>query len=100
MIEECQRCGDIDDDRRTLKMECFYDMNELNVPFSFDEKQHCYSLRVCKDCRADWMQAIEQWFHEIDSNKKSCGSGIFVRKFGASIEITLDEWNKMNPNKE
>lgn len=21
-----------------------------------------YSLRVCKDCRADWLQAIKDWF--------------------------------------
>lgn len=31
--EDCQRCGDVGYDRRTLWMSCFYDMNELKLPF-------------------------------------------------------------------
>lgn len=100
MSETCQKCGEEGSDRRTLKMACFYDMTELDVPFenfgiygsvvefgglvpnrlgnislpgetaSFkppgpDAKQSLhdfYTLRVCKECRADWMQAIQEWF--------------------------------------
>ena len=31
--EKCVRCGDVGEDRRTLRMACFYAMDELNVPF-------------------------------------------------------------------
>lgn len=33
MSEKCDRCGEVDEDRRTLWMACFYAMNELRVPF-------------------------------------------------------------------
>lgn len=33
MSEECVRCGEVGEDRRTLWMSCFYNMNELDVPF-------------------------------------------------------------------
>ena len=32
-MEECVRCKEVDEDRRTLWMRCFYEMNELEVPF-------------------------------------------------------------------
>ena len=31
---KCQRCGEMGHDRRTLFMDCFYQMNELRIPFS------------------------------------------------------------------
>jgi hypothetical protein len=57
-----------------------------------------YTLRVCKECRADWMTAISTWFNDRKSN--GCGSGIFVRRNGASVEITEDEWYQLNPGRE
>ena len=32
--EKCQRCGDEGEDRRTLWHSCFYEMNELKIPFA------------------------------------------------------------------
>lgn len=129
MAEKCVRCGEIDEDRRTLWMACFYAMNELPIPFEecavlgwhqektgtketfvgpvsvFNSKKdgdpHSYkffTLRVCKECRADWMGAIETWF--VSARKKeSCGSGIFVRENGAIKEISDEEWNQRNPER-
>lgn len=60
----CQRCGENGNDRRTLYMNCFYDMDELGLPFG----RHLYGTRnfftlvVCKDCRAEWLQSIQDWF--------------------------------------
>jgi len=59
-----------------------------------------YTLRVCKDCRADWMQAIKEWFKQNPKLEKSCGSGIFVRRNGSTVEITEDEWRRENPDRE
>lgn len=61
--------------------------------------QEMYTLRVCKDCRADWMQAIKMWF-KTKPIRESCGSGIFVRRNGASVEITEEEWYENNPGRE
>lgn len=123
--EQCARCGELGEDRRTLWMACFYAMDELDVPFevaglsavpvsflgheklpsfnievpkfgapSPDDKpqvRQFYTLRVCKECRGDWMAAIEKWFRFV-AKRESCGSGIFVRENGATIEITEQEW--------
>lgn len=58
-----------------------------------------YTLRVCKDCRADWMDAIGRWFREVRP-VESCGSGIFVRRNGATVEVSREEWDRMNPGRE
>lgn len=101
--EICQRCGEKDYDRRTLWMSCFYAMEELKIPFDEKEigdgKQHFYLLRVCKDCRAGWMSAIKTWF-ETRPVKESCGSGIFVRRNGAAVEISEEDWREENPGRE
>lgn len=122
MTERCVRCGEEGEDRRTLRMACFYAMDELDVPFvserahgtlhkrtgtlelsigldvaAFSEEPtgelntQMYSLRVCKDCRASWMSAIERWFHSEDKPRR-VGTGIFVRENGVSVEITREEW--------
>lgn len=101
--EICQRCGENDYDRRTLWMACFYAMNELGLPFDEREisKDHAkfFTLRVCKDCRGDWMGAIKTWFNDKPV-RESCGSGIFVRRNGATVEITREEWDELNPGRE
>lgn len=101
-MEQCQRCHEVDEDRRTLVMACFYEMDEMGLPFKHqylpahiqDQGHKFYTLRVCKDCRADWMHAIENWFHTKPSPEPSCGSGIFVRDLGATREISHEEWQK------
>lgn len=57
-----------------------------------------YTLCVCKDCRASWMGAIGEWFKAPLPVRESCGSGIFVRKNGATAEITEEEWREMHPD--
>ena len=137
--ELCQRCGEKGEDRRTLRMDCFYNMLELGLPFGLEvfiqpeasqltraitpgeitlttgEKiritpgqvtmdgpapvKQFYTLRVCKDCRGDWMLGIKKWFEE-EIVRESCGSGIFVRRNGRNVEITEEEWYKDNPGRE
>lgn len=135
--ERCQRCGEVDEDRRTLHMSCFYQMDELGLPFDeyqiegeacfkagtkttkllgqpwkttvfkkptakkVDRRLHkYYTLRVCKKCRADWMEAIKHWFEHCQGVPESCGSGIFVRRNGVNVEITEEEWYRENPGRE
>jgi hypothetical protein len=54
-----------------------------------------FTLSVCKDCRSDWMHAIQKWFNE-KPEPDNVGSGIYVRDFGASREITDEEWHARN----
>ena len=114
-MEQCQKCKEVGEDRRTLRMSCFYAMEELNLPFvinrlsvvdseEFMKSQkvitndmNFYTLRVCKDCRADWMTAIQTWFNDQPEKKESCGSGIFIRKNGATIEVTEEEFRQFAP---
>lgn len=148
-METCQRCGEREYDRRTLWMACFYEMNELGLPFELVDlntladsdvtetkkeepfsstsykdgraetthgtytatyyhgkseakvqKRRLYTLRVCKDCRGDWMGAIKTWFQSSAPKEESCGSGIYVRRNGSTVEITEEEWNRLNPGRE
>ena len=64
-----------------------------------NQKHSFFTLRVCKDCRAQWMGAISKWFHDVPA-KESCGSGIFVRRNGATVEISEEEWDRENPDRE
>lgn len=53
-----------------------------------------YTLRVCKGCRSDWMQAVRSWFLTPVPKQESCGSGIFIRECGKLVEITEAEWKR------
>ena len=102
-MEECQRCKEVGEDRRTLWMCCFYDMDEIGLPFKheFVGKQKFYTLRVCKTCRGLWMAMQAFWFNLPDNKRKAAnGSGIYVRELGATIEISEEEWYKRNPGIE
>jgi len=100
MSEKCVRCDEEGEDRRTLWMACFYDMMELNIPFEKDQMYETsdpreegtdfYTLRVCKDCRADWMRAIKFWWKNVVKTK-STGTDFFVREFGAIKELNKEE---------
>lgn len=106
VAERCQRCGTADLDLRTLWMSCLYEMGELDVPFHVEiiDDRHFYCLRVCKDCRADWLNAIRDWFAEVQCNVKRLRmskpvTGVYVRSFGATVEATpeqVEELRKRN----
>lgn len=49
-----------------------------------------YTLRVCKGCRAAWMEAIECWFKHV-ARPQETGTGVFIRKNGAVVELTNAE---------
>lgn len=88
MSEKCQKCGEEGEDRRTLWMACFYEMNELGLPFELvktEKHGQFYTLRVCKDCRAGWMKAIKEWFFKEKLGGKT-GSGFYFREYGATRE--------------
>ena len=53
-----------------------------------------FTLRVCKDCRSDWMATIKKWFNDPPTVRTSCGSGIWIRENGALKEITQEEWDR------
>lgn len=85
--ETCARCGSAGQDRRTLRMACFYAMEELGVPFEREVLLDAggrpvvlragavtcageltpvglYTLRVCKRCRGEWMRAAKRWYED------------------------------------
>ena len=110
MIENCEKCNEKADDLRTLWMACFYAMEELEIPFTKEiireggihddhpnESHNFYTLMVCKDCRADWLDSIKEWWNAPLKNKESCGSGIYIRRNGATVEVTEEEFNRINP---
>lgn len=110
-MKTCQKCKIGSDELRTLRMECFYDMNELGIPFDHEvlyetsdpreDGRKFFTINVCKACRASWLLAIEVWYKTMQPyNQESCGSGIYVREYGVSVEISEEEWKKRSPDRE
>lgn len=97
MGDKCDRCGAEDDDHRTLWHSCFYDMDELDVPFTHEQvgNRKFYNLRVCKPCRAEWMGMIAAWFNAEPRAPEPKGTGIFIRDKGINREVTLEEFEAM-----
>ena len=57
-----------------------------------------YTLKVCKNCRATWMEAIEHWFKTTDYRYKPTGTGVYFRKNGANVELTeleIDDYKQV-----
>lgn len=75
-----------------------YDLPKGSEP----QKYNFFTLRVCKSCRADWLDAIQSWFKSINFKHDvlSPDSGIFVHRNGAAVEITEEEWYRQNPGRE
>ena len=61
--------------------------------------QQLYTLRVCKECRADWMGAIKAWFEDVVP-KQSTGTGVWIRDKGMNREATPEEVEKMMRERE
>lgn len=70
----------------------------LNYPGMFPRV--FFNLRICKNCRAEWMTSIKKWFESSKKETRGCGSGIFIRRNGALLEITEEEWDRMHPGHE
>ena len=137
--EICQRCGEIEEDRRTLYTACFYELDELGLPFTHkvlfhakiedlapDEEPHdftlkngdklrlspgtvrckstlipqkLYTLRICKHCRADWMQSMVQWFQApVTRSEPDEWRCVPVRENGVTVYITEAEWHNRRAN--
>ena len=109
-LERCDRCGDLGHDRRTLWMACLYDMDELGLPFKQDtltlEKptddgagytntcKTFFTLRVCKEFRASWMEAIQAWFHnqlEEDYSKAMTQEADTPVRINGSVRFLTEE---------
>ena len=66
----------------------------FETPANAETYQHSfYTLRVCKRCRAEWMQTIETWFNSTPETEET-GTGVFVREDGHSRELTEAEIKK------
>jgi hypothetical protein len=108
-MKQCARCKEQDDgELRTIKMACFYEMDELNIPFNHEiiepkdggYKQKLYTIKVCKSCRSSWMLMIKIWYDASIPKPESSGSGIFVRELGSTFEISEEEWYRRHPGIE
>ena len=110
--DKCQKCGKEDSDLRELLMACGYDMSELNLPMGVktilrlhgnaETKQMTfYKMTVCKECRADWMLAIQKWF-DLPCLPRTVNpsTGVFIREFGATREVSENEWYEKHPKRE
>ena len=66
----CMICGDQDLDRRSLFLDCFYNIKEA-VPEAIDladcsaeVNTRGFYLRICKDCRSELLQHLRDWRNE------------------------------------
>lgn len=65
--ERCQRCDTESADLRALMLNCLWDLEETGMPFVVydhiaSDGRKFYALRICKDCRGLFIQALTWWF--------------------------------------
>ena len=63
----CMVCETEGFDRRTLLVDCFYALNEASEKFidlHLVEGLTGFALRICKGCRARFMQHLAAWINE------------------------------------
>lgn len=102
--ERCQVCGEVGEDRRTLKLRYFYDLAEYGLDLDPDE--HFYNVRTCKDCRADFLTMLVIWARgdlvkvREDRARQDALNGvernIFIRLYGTNVGLTEEEWREIN----
>ena len=73
VMSQCARCQVHSEDLRTIRVTCAADMGELGIPFEKERvivgaaltqswREDRNLITVCKNCRADFMNAMSSWF--------------------------------------
>lgn len=70
------------------------------MPGEKEQQYRFYNLRVCKSCRADWMQAITDWFSAQPEKRQPAGTGVYGRKNGVAYEMSEEEIKERWPDVE
>jgi hypothetical protein len=125
--DKCARCGKVGEDRRTIFAACLYAMEETGIPFeqcritgewhnhsgykdvighrvaTFEDKgtptqNSFYTVLVCKDCRADFLDAMKQWFF-AGPRAERADATIPVRINGTRRMMTPEEYEAMYPGR-
>lgn len=60
-------------------------------PEATEQKHGFFTLRVCKECRASWMEAISNWFNSGSKHQEPTGTGVYCRKNGTNHEMSEEE---------
>lgn len=86
--EMCQICRTPGNDRRTLALRYFYELQEVSDLFAPDPATNLYTIRTCKGCRAVFLDLLRQWI--------TSGGRLAHRNLNEDgIEcITLEEWQR------
>jgi hypothetical protein len=94
----CQKCNKDVKELHKIWMLCGNDMSQLGAfePTKFVGIEF-FTIQVCDDCRASWMEYIMNWYNAPILSDIAEGSGIFVRINMETREISEKEWNRMYP---
>lgn len=105
-MDKCMLCGAQGEDKRSLKIDCFYDVCEV-VPEMLDMGKDGYYLRICKACRGALLTKLGEWryerkslwnvFKDNDGNveENDPSRNIPVRVNGAIKMLNEKEWNDL-----
>lgn len=88
----CQVCGANDQDARTLKLSCNYELSEISSKFQ-KEPDGLWSIRTCKDCRGNFLAILQYW---VEGNLAESSShpdrNIPVHVHGRTVMMNTKEW--------
>ena len=92
----CAVCGDDGPDHRNLRLRCFSALQEIS-PKLEEEEDGLYFVRICKACRADFLEMLGKFCRGELRKSDTKGANIPVRIGGTTRMLTLeeyDEWKK------
>ena len=104
-MELCQICNQEGEDRRTLRLQYFYDLSEMSDKFEKEEvtirfadghevKNVFWSIRTCKDCRGNFLGTLRRWTSGefVTATEDNPERNIPVRVDGRVVMMTTEEW--------
>lgn len=112
---ECAVCGEVGQDRRTLRISHGYELREVSEKFErtqilesspdsrLSDPLPAWKLTTCKECRADLMGLLRRWIESGSAVDRRWISSdpernIPVRIDGAIVMMTREEYDQWRTN--
>lgn len=97
--ELCARCGEPGPDRRTIEIDCFYDLSEVSSKLKLvgsSTSANAYRVRVCKECRGQFMEMLRNFLDNpctLVEPPPDPEANIPVRVMGHIVMMTKDQFD-------
>jgi hypothetical protein len=100
-MDKCQICGEESPDLRTLKIDYFYQLDEVSPKFKRENNSRLFSIKTCKNCRGEFLAMLGHWAKGafVAKRERSSDHNIPVRVMGRTVMMNRQEWEEYTAQK-